>query len=195
MTNCVFLGWGGKPYLLLFPSSLYKNSDWKRVRMKAGYYFTASVLCVCLAYLTAQCGVSVLLVSISTSPPRVARWCLLGGGGAERSARGGDAFIPGLVLTAAAKASGKATREFVYTLHRMPLCFVHCSKLFSNMLEKEGTLPPPILLPSPDMIFTVSCSPLFKDKSMQNSHCLREASLESFKVVLIPLNATLFLPF
>lgn len=37
--------------------------------MKAGCYFTASVLCVYSAYLTALRGVSVLLVCISTSPP------------------------------------------------------------------------------------------------------------------------------
>lgn len=40
----------------------------------------------------------------------------------------------------------------------------------------------------------LSPSPLFKGKSVQNLHCLREASLETFKVVSIPLNTTLFFP-
>lgn len=32
------------------------------------------------------------------------------------------------------------------------------------MLGREGTLPPPILLPSPEMIFTVPCSLLISAK-------------------------------
>lgn len=40
----------------------------------------------------------------------------------------------------------------------------------------------------------VPCSPLFKDKSMQNLRCLRWASLATFQVVSIPLNTTPFFP-
>lgn len=40
----------------------------------------------------------------------------------------------------------------------------------------------------------VPCSPLFKDKSMQNLHCLRWASLATFQVVGIPLNTMPFFP-
>lgn len=79
-------------------------------------------------------------------------------------------------------------------IYRMPLCLVHCLKLFCNMLGREGTVPSHILLPSPKIIFTVPCSPLFKDKSMQNFDCLRWASLETFQVVGIPLNTALFFP-
>lgn len=115
--------------------------------MKAGCYFTASVLSVYFAYLTALCGVSVLPVCISTSPPRLAGWCLLGGGGAGRSARGGNAFIPRLVLTAAAEVSGKATREFVYKL--LWWCCALCTVLncFLTFLgKKELSLPPSYFL-------------------------------------------------
>lgn len=131
--------------------------------MRMGCYLTISVQCVYFAYLIALCGTSVLLVCISTSSLRMARWHLLGGGGAEGSARRGDAFIPGLVLTAAAKVRGKSNKRIcIYMenrdqMYRMPLCLVHCLKLVCNVLEGEGTLRPPILLPSLEMIFFLQC--------------------------------------
>jgi len=142
--------------------------------------------------------VSVLLVCISTSALRLARRCLSGGGGAEGSERRGGAVIPGLLWTAAAKVSKK--QENLYIAGEQgpkiqdPIVPSALFRIGLSHAGREGPLPPPILLPSPETIFTVPCSLLLKDKSMQNLHCLRWASLETFQVISIPSSTALLFP-